>query len=157
MMPASEQDEYRTSGQEFDDTRDVVAKLIAAQSRITDLEKSQQYSDDDLLKHKACIGDQRMEIRELTAKVQYLETYARCDAETIEQLQVRVASVAFSKIAADRLAYAVAKCVERGSLDSRSGPADALLNYLEIGGIGGFQSVPDWVADYEAKQKKANP
>lgn len=50
---------------------------------------------------------------------------------------------------ADRLAYAVAKCIERGVLDSRSGPADALLDYLAIGQSDGFSSVPEWVEHYE--------
>lgn len=58
--------------------------------------------------------------------------------------------------AGDRLAYAVAKCIERGALNSRSGPADALLDYLEIGSTGGPQSVPEWVAAYEAHEQKTN-
>jgi len=61
--------------------------------------------------------------------------------------------IAFDKLAADRLAYEVAKCIERGVIGTRSGPADALLDYLEIGQPGGFQSVPEWVARYEAKRE----
>lgn len=61
----------------------------------------------------------------------------------------------FQKIAADKLAYAVAKCVERGALNERSGPADALLDYLEIGNRpDSFTSVPQWVAWYESQQRK---
>ena len=54
------------------------------------------------------------------------------------------------KRAADRLAYAVAICVARRVLDERSAPADALLDYLEIGQPGGPLSVPQWVEQYEA-------
>lgn len=54
------------------------------------------------------------------------------------------------KRAADRLAYAVAICVARRFLDERSAPADALLDYLEIGQPGGPLSVPQWIEQYEA-------
>lgn len=57
-------------------------------------------------------------------------------------------------MAADRLAYCVAKCIERGALGSRSGPADALLDYLAIGQSEGFSSVPEWVEWYENKVKR---
>jgi hypothetical protein len=52
------------------------------------------------------------------------------------------------KRAADKLAYEVAKCIERGVIGTRSGPADALLDYLNIGN-GEFKSVPQWVEFYE--------
>ena len=55
----------------------------------------------------------------------------------------------FNKRGADRLAYAVARCVMSGALDARSGPADALLDYLEIGTSEGCNSVPDWMKKYE--------
>lgn len=51
--------------------------------------------------------------------------------------------------AADKLAYDVAKCIERGTLGPRSGPADSLLDYLAIGQPEGFSSVPEWVEWYE--------
>lgn len=53
------------------------------------------------------------------------------------------------KIGADRLAYACARQVTAGKLDSRSAIADALLDYLRIGHPGGPQSVPEWMAAYE--------
>jgi hypothetical protein len=60
----------------------------------------------------------------------------------------------FDKLAADSLAYEVAKCIERGVIGTRSGPADALLDYLAIGQSDGAQSVPEWVERYESKQAR---
>lgn len=80
--------------------------------------------------------------------------YAR-KREQEEQRDREIAKLSPSqRRAADRLAYAVAKCVERGVLDARSGPADALLDYLQIGQTDGHQSVPEWVAEYEAKSSR---
>jgi hypothetical protein len=56
-------------------------------------------------------------------------------------------------IAADRLAYSVAKLVVRGVLDTRSGPADELLVYLNVGGVNGPASVPEWIVMYETLQE----
>lgn len=58
----------------------------------------------------------------------------------------------FSKMFADKLAHAVAKLVERRVIDARSEAADALLDYLEIGGLDGPKSVPEWINQYEAKR-----
>lgn len=55
--------------------------------------------------------------------------------------------------AADRLAHAVAILVCSGKLDSRSKVADSLLDYLEVGGLDGPSSVPEWMAEYEKSQK----
>lgn len=55
------------------------------------------------------------------------------------------------KIGADRLAYAVAKLIQRGHLDSRSEAGDALLDYLEIGMPGNPTTVPDWMDSYESR------
>ncbi len=55
----------------------------------------------------------------------------------------------FDKIAADKLAYECARCIEHGVLGSRSGVGDALLLYLNVGGMRGPVSVPDWVDEYE--------
>lgn len=51
---------------------------------------------------------------------------------------------------ADALAYQCALLVMRGLLDSRSGVADALLNYLNVGGLDGPKDVPEWMRAYEA-------
>lgn len=56
------------------------------------------------------------------------------------------------KIGADRLAYAVARLVQLGYLDSRSQASDALLDYLRIGS-GGPSDVPTWMEQHE----KENP
>lgn len=63
--------------------------------------------------------------------------------------------VGAQEVAADALAYACARAVCEGFLDSRSNIADALLDYLEIGS-GGHNDVPSWMAEYEAK-KRPNP
>ena len=60
----------------------------------------------------------------------------------------------FDRRAADRLAYAVAKCIECGAIGTRSGPADALLAYLKIGGLDGPKSVRDWVRSYESRESR---
>jgi hypothetical protein len=84
-------------------------------------------------------------------------------AKEIKRLRERVRELELSKLelltkpirsrAADRLAYAVAKCIEFGMLNSRSGPADALLDYLEIGSTYGCNTVPEWMAEYERRKK----
>lgn len=57
------------------------------------------------------------------------------------------------QMAADRLAYHVAMLVIRRQLDPRAPAADALLDYLRIG-CGGPPSVPDWVEQYEAENRR---
>jgi len=59
-------------------------------------------------------------------------------------------------IAADKLAYEVARLVLNNRLDSRSGASDALLIYLNIGGIDGPDSVPQWVKEYEELNNRGN-
>jgi hypothetical protein len=56
------------------------------------------------------------------------------------------------QIGADRMAYAVARLIQMGRLDSRSEAGDALLDYLDIGHPGGPHDVPTWMRDYEASQ-----
>jgi hypothetical protein len=58
----------------------------------------------------------------------------------------------WNKIGADRLAYAVARLIQRRVLDSRSEAGDALLDYLGIGQPGEPQDVPTWMEGYEASQ-----
>ena len=55
--------------------------------------------------------------------------------------------------AADRLAYHVAMLVLHRVIDARSAAADALLDYLEVGGLDGPKSVPEWVEGYEARKE----
>jgi hypothetical protein len=54
--------------------------------------------------------------------------------------------------AADRLAYACAQAIQRGTIHTRSAVDDALLAYLDIGGLDGPRDVPTWMAQYEAAQ-----
>jgi hypothetical protein len=50
------------------------------------------------------------------------------------------------------MAYAVARLILMGRLDSRSEAGDALLDYLGIGQPGEPQDVPTWMDRYEASQ-----
>lgn len=59
----------------------------------------------------------------------------------------------FARRAADALAYECAKAVRSGRLDARSGIADALLDYLDVGGLGGPTDVSSWMRDYEQNEK----
>jgi hypothetical protein len=52
-------------------------------------------------------------------------------------------------IAGDRLAYAVAKAIQRGTVGTRSAIDDALLDYLAIGGLDGPLDVLEWTEQYE--------
>lgn len=58
-----------------------------------------------------------------------------------------------NRMAADCLAYACAKAIIRGDVRSRSAIDDALLAYLDIGGLDGFATVPEWVEKYESVQQ----
>ncbi len=51
---------------------------------------------------------------------------------------------------ADRLAYHCANAVARRVVGSRSAIGDALLDYLEVGGMDGPKTVPEWVEKHEA-------
>jgi len=51
-------------------------------------------------------------------------------------------------VAADKLAYEVAIAVMNGKFDERSAISDALLMYLNIGGIEGPKTVPEWITKY---------
>ena len=55
----------------------------------------------------------------------------------------------FDKKAADKLAYHVAVAIANGWIATRSAIDDALLNYLEIGGVDGPTDVPTWIDEYE--------
>lgn len=58
---------------------------------------------------------------------------------------------AFDKLAADRLAYEVARLVSRGVLDERSRASDAAMDYMRVGGVGGPITVVEWVDAYERR------
>lgn len=64
------------------------------------------------------------------------------------------AALPFARRAADALAYECAKAVRSGRLDARSGIADALLDYLDVGGLGGPMDVLTWMEDYERNEKQ---
>jgi hypothetical protein len=57
----------------------------------------------------------------------------------------------FDKRAADRLAREVARLIDIRIVGSRSAVADALLDYLQVGGIEGPKSVPEWCEAHDAK------
>lgn len=75
---------------------------------------------------------------------------------TQEALQQRLAAAEARVTAAKRLAYAVALLIEGRIIGSRSAAADALLDYLGVGGPGGPRDVPTWITEYEAA-KAAEP
>jgi hypothetical protein len=52
---------------------------------------------------------------------------------------------------ADNLAYFVGRLVVNGHLDARSGAADALLEYLNIGGVDGPSTVPEWLESHDVR------
>lgn len=60
----------------------------------------------------------------------------------------------FDRRAANALAYECAKAVRSGRLDARSGIADALLDYLDVGAFDGPTDVPSWMLDYERNEKR---
>lgn len=59
------------------------------------------------------------------------------------------ADLELAKESSDRLAFCVGKLVCSGAIDSRSGAADELLVYLNIGGVNGPSSVPEWMTNYQ--------
>jgi hypothetical protein len=63
---------------------------------------------------------------------------------------------AIHKKKADNLAFFVGRLVVNGHLDARSGAADALLEYLNIGGVDGPSTVPEWLESYEPEWLKDN-
>ena len=58
---------------------------------------------------------------------------------------------AFDKRAADRMAYEIARLVKAGRIDERSRASDAALDYMQVGGIDGPKSAPEWVDAYELR------
>ena len=57
------------------------------------------------------------------------------------------------QIGADRLAYEVCRLVQNRVIGTRSAAGDALLDYLEIGHVGGPRDVPSWMDKFENSQK----
>jgi hypothetical protein len=83
-----------------------------------------------------------------------------CLWEDLLALRDRVAELekerdSFDKQAADRLAYACAGAVMQRAVGSRSAIGDALLDYLQIGGMDGPQTTPEWMERYEAAARAA--
>ncbi len=66
--------------------------------------------------------------------------------------QLEAESVRLNLPGANRLAYHCARAVVRGDIGSRSTIGDALLDFLEVGGLDGPNDVPTWIAKYEAAQ-----
>ena len=61
-----------------------------------------------------------------------------------------VAEIERLRLGADRLAYECATAIVRGRIRPRSRISDRLEDYLEIGGIDGPATVPEWIEQYEA-------
>ena len=66
----------------------------------------------------------------------------------IAELELVENSKYIDKVGADRLACACVKLIQSNQLDTRSEVADALLDYLDIGGSSGCKSVPEWLIVY---------
>lgn len=66
-------------------------------------------------------------------------------------------AVRFDRRGADRLAYECALAVRAGKIDSRHPVADALLDYLDVGCVGGPTSVMEWMALYESGLLNGGP
>lgn len=75
------------------------------------------------------------------------------DAERLPSVEMDLGIATMKLRGADRLAYAVAKLTCRNALDQRSEAADALLDYLGIGGHGGPADVPTWMKQYIDAQR----
>ncbi len=85
------------------------------------------------------------------------ETHGGRPSRKVEQAKPEQAVQPRDQIGADRLAAAVARLVSSRSVDARSEAADALLDYLDVGGVGGPSDVPAWLAQYEKRQAAAAP
>lgn len=86
-----------------------------------------------------------------------LESLLAARQRGVDNSQVEQERRAVKERAADALAYECARAVRSGRLDARSGIADALLDYLDIGGCGGPADVGEWMRDYEKKQSPTQP
>ena len=53
------------------------------------------------------------------------------------------------KIKADRMARAIARLVELRTISSRSEASDAMLDYINVGGLDGPATVPEWINQYD--------
>jgi len=118
-------------------------------------------------------GECRREIQSLQAKVEQLEK--RVEAEYQRGLEEGASGQAIKEIhgrerflaelktdqtieierlqtSADRLAYTCAQAVMQGTIGSRSAIGDALLQFLQVGGIDGPKTVPEWMAAHKAAQ-----
>lgn len=63
----------------------------------------------------------------------------------------------FDRRAADRVAAAVCVAVANGSIDARSKVADATLDYLRVGYVGGPPDVATWLTQYQNANKPEGP
>lgn len=70
----------------------------------------------------------------------------------INDLQDTVAELEVKCSTADRLAYECAIAVLNRWIRARTRLADTLEDYLEIGGIDGPKTVPEWVQQFEAAE-----
>lgn len=98
-------------------------------------------------------GVVRSALRDAAAMIRNLreaQRLAREDEPTWTPTHPRRRAAAMGKRAADSLAYQCAIAVRQGRIGTRSGIADALLDYLDIGGPGGPKSVSEWIKQYVA-------
>lgn len=76
------------------------------------------------------------------------------DTLNAEIERLRADAERFDRRGADKLAYECARAVQEGRVGSRSAIGDALLNYLEVGGMDGPRSVPEWMEKYAARKEQ---
>lgn len=103
----------------------------------------------ELENYKADLDLAEMSVETLKQRAELAEARVR-ELEGLTQNQ-------FAKRAADALAYACATTVKRGLIGSRSSIADALLDYLDVGGVGGPRDVCEWIDAYEKTLGEAMP
>ena len=80
-----------------------------------------------------------------------------CPKHPMSTLKTERDRLAGELLGSHRLAYHVARAVQRGGIGTRSQIGDTLLDFLDIGGPDGLRDVPAWIAQYEAKQATPEP
>lgn len=93
------------------------------------------------------------------AEQEVLQRFAESEAilPIIQAWKDKVAELEQRLATADKLACTVAKAIMRGEIRERSAVDDALLIYLNIGGIEGPKDVPTWIEQYERQTTCSSP
>lgn len=79
------------------------------------------------------------------------DEHALCRQE-IHDLNMEIGRLRGRLRGADRLAYQCAQAIARRAIGTRTKISDTVEDYMNIGSIGGPQTVPDWITEYEAAE-----